>query len=36
MIFHHDDDGALVDGQIDVTEPIPLLAEGIEEAITPP
>src|SRR3984885_11737110 len=36
MILHHDDDGTLIDGQVDVAEPISLLAESVEEAITPP
>jgi hypothetical protein len=36
MILDHNDDGTLVDGQVDVTKPIPLLAERIEEAKGPP
>src|ERR1700691_2844752 len=36
MILHHDDDGSLIDGQVDVTEPIALPAECIEEAVWPP
>src|ERR1700749_1074202 len=36
MILHHDDDGALVDGQVAVTEPIALLAECVEEAVAAP
>src|SRR5450631_2630266 len=36
MILHHDDDGSLIDGQVDITKPIPLFAECIEEAIRSP
>src|SRR5579862_1972865 len=36
MILHHDDNGPLIDGDVGVSVPVPLLAESIGKSVTPP